>query len=380
MLMKELAKLGCNPVVITSDSNNLFPVPRLESNKLVQDVDGVRLVWLKTLKYTVAKSIRRIFSWFHFEWNILRLAKSDLPAPEVIIVSSLSILTILNGFLLKRKYKCPLVFEVRDIWPLTLVEEGGFSAKNPLVLFLGFIERLGYKYSDTLVGTMPNLGQHVEEVLGFSRQVHCVPMGVDPVSALQAESIPDTYRNTYLASDKFSVVHAGTIGITNALDTFFEAAQVMADEGDIQFICVGDGSLKDAYIKKFGHLKNLTFAPKVPKSMVHSVLESCDLLYFSVLPSKVWNFGLSLNKVIDYMLSGKPVVASYSGFPSMINEAGCGSFVPAADVDALVNEIKRYKTMGGKERQAMGEKGREWLLLNRGYDVLARQYLEILKS
>ena len=112
--------------------------------------------------------------------------------------------------------------------------------------------------------------------------------------------------------------------------------------------------------------------------MVQAVLAKCDLLYFSVHVSNVWRFGQSLNKVIDYMLAGKPMVASYTGYPSMINEAGCGTFVPAGDVPALRAEINRYVAMPSQERAIMGAKGREWIVANRSYRQLAQDYSKIL--
>jgi glycosyltransferase involved in cell wall biosynthesis len=112
--------------------------------------------------------------------------------------------------------------------------------------------------------------------------------------------------------------------------------------------------------------------------MVQSVLSHCDLLYFSVHVSEVWKYGQSLNKVIDYMLSGKPVVASYTGYPSMINEAECGGYVPAGDVAALRSEILRYVFMDANQRDAIGMRGREWILANRRYQTLAQNYLRIL--
>ena len=111
---------------------------------------------------------------------------------------------------------------------------------------------------------------------------------------------------------------------------------------------------------------------------MHDFLTRCDLLYLSVHDSTVWDYGLSLNKLIDYMLAAKPIVASYSGFPSMIDEAECGSFVPAGDAAALRDEILRFRRMDAATRESMGERGRVWLLENRGYEVLARDYLEIL--
>ena len=86
----------------------------------------------------------------------------------------------------------------------------------------------------------------------------------------------------------------------------------------------------------------------------------------------------SLNKVIDYMLSGKPVLASFTGYPSMINEAECGSYVPAEDVDALSAEIERYASMPVEDRERLGKRGRDWLLKNRKFETLAQDYLRLM--
>jgi glycosyltransferase involved in cell wall biosynthesis len=378
LLMKEFARLGCRSVIITSDSNQLTQVPSLDQSYLCQEVDGIQLWWVRTLKYQVAKSVRRILSWIDFEWRLLLMPRGNIPRPDVVVVSSLSPLTVVNGFLLRRRYRCRLVFEIRDIWPLTITEEGGFSRYNPLVVGLAWIERLGYRYADAIVGTMPNLREHVADVLGQEKSVGCIPMGIDGSMLVEWLEIPDDYDAKYLPKGKFVVAHAGTIGITNALDTFLDCAESLAGNPAIHFLVVGDGDLREHYQTKYGHLPNLTFAPKVPKGMVQAVLAKCDLLYFSVHVSAVWRFGQSLNKVIDYMLSGKPIVASYTGYPSMINEADCGTYVPAGDVAALRAEVLRYSLLPESERNAMGARGREWILAHRSYEELAREYLAIL--
>lgn len=376
--MRELVDLGCQPVVITSNSNNLIDEVQLESRVKDETIEGVRCLWLNTLKYGVAKSYLRVLSWFHFEWKLFWLNKAELPRPDSIIVSSLSLLTVLNGLYLKRKYKCRLVFEVRDIWPLTIIEEGGASARNPFVVFLGWIERLGYKYSDAIVGTMPNLEQHVREVACKDTPVYCIPMGVNKAQGSQSSSVSDEYKAKYLSGSEIKVVHAGTVGITNALDIFFQAAEKLKEDNNIRFILVGDGALKAAYQKHYGHLLNLTFAPKVDKDQVGSVLKECDLVFFSTFPSKVWDYGQSLNKLVDYMLSGTPVIASYSGFPSMVNEAECGQFVQAGDLHALVESIKNYSGKERSELEEIGSRGRDWIFKNRDYRVLASNYKNIL--
>jgi glycosyltransferase involved in cell wall biosynthesis len=378
LIMRELARMGHRCVIVTSDSNQLTEVPRLDTPYLLEEVDGLQLWWVRTFKYSVAKSFRRILSWLHFEWRLWRMPKQSLPSPDAIIVSSLSLLTIFNGLLLRRRYRCRLILEIRDIWPLTITEEGGFSRYNPWVIGLGLVEKIGYRYADSIVGTMPNLGDHVATVLGRHKHTHCIPMGVDDVMLSEADGLPFEYISRYLPKNKFIVAHAGTIGITNALDTFLGCAEAMREDASVHFVVVGDGDLKVNYQSRYAHLSNLTFAPRVAKRQVQAVLSRCDLLYFSVHPSAVWRFGQSLNKVIDYMLAGKPVVASYTGYPSMINEAGCGSFVPAGDVAALRIEVQRFKAMASSEREAMGRRGREWILANRQYTKLAKDYQRIL--
>ena len=378
LLMKEFARLGYCSVIITSDSNQLAQVPTLDGPYLRQEADGIELWWIRTLKYRVAKSVRRMLSWLHFEWRLFLMPKGQLPKPDVIIASSLSPLTVVNALLLRKRYRCRLVFEIRDIWPLTITEEGGFSPRNPFVIGLAWIERLGYRYADAIVGTMPNLGEHVADVLGYEKPTECIPMGIDDTMLADALEVPKDYDAKYLPKGKFVVAHAGAIGITNALDTFLNCAESLADNVSIHFLVVGDGDLREHYIAKYDHLPNLTFAPKIPKQMVQAVLAKCDLLFFSVHVSAVWRFGQSLNKVIDYMLSGKPIIASYTGYPSMINEAECGSYVPAGDVSALRAEILRYSLLSESEREAMGARGRNWILAHRNYQALASDYLTIL--
>lgn len=379
-LTNELGKLGFDVTVIASDSNAVYDLPILNfsSSVLKDERDNLVIYWLKTFKYSIPKSIRRIISWFHFEWVVFKLSKKNIPRPDAVIVSSLSLLSIINGYILRRKYRCKLIFEVRDIWPLTIIEEGGFSPRNPLVMLLGKIERFAYKTSDVVVGTMPNLGEHVDNILGYHKTTYCIPMGFDPSVLSMQENIDESLVSQYFKSDKFYVVYAGTIGITNALDTFFITAQKLVEHSDIHFIILGDGALKKEYMRRYSHCQNISFMPKVPRLMVQSVLRHADVLYLSTFNSKVWDYGQSLNKLIDYMVAARPIIASYNGYQSMVNESGAGFFVPAEDANAVMDKIIFLKKMPKKERDKMGENGRKWILENRNYNKLARLYADII--
>lgn len=375
LILREFVRRGHRAVLVTSDSNHLATPPKFDGPSLKETNEGVEVHWLRTRKYRDARSLGRIISWLDFEWRLWRMPKRDLPRPDVVIVSSLSLLTIFNGLLLRRYYGCKLVFEIRDIWPMVLVASGGMSPRHPVVRFLGWVERFGYQHADQIVGTMPNLKEHVLEVSGSQRPVACIPQGVDPALLELAQPLPPGYAEQYLPKGKFLVCHAGSIGADNALETLLDCARQMQVRPDIHFLIVGEGYLKKKFEDMAADLPNLSFAPGVSKLAVQSILENVDLLYFAVHKSPMLRFGQSLNKVIDYMLSGKPIVASYTGFPSMINEADCGSFVPAEDARALRAEIERYADMSAVERSRIGGRGRDWILKNRRFETLAADYL-----
>lgn len=376
-LAHEFKALGYDAVVISSDSIQPSHLPLFTSTYTHEDVNGVSAWWIRTLKYRRSGSARRVLSWLDFEIKLRLMPKEALPKPDVVIVSSLSLLTVLNGYWLKRKYDCKLIFEVRDIWPLTMVAEAGFSRWNPLVTLLGWVERFGYRSADTIVGTMPNLAEHVAGVMGRKLECHCIPLGYDPDFFSHQEPLPDGYETRYIPEGKFIVGYTGNLGVSNAMDTLIDCAAQMRDADHIHFLIVGDGDLRETYVAQTRDLGNITFAPRVRKSQVQAILDRCQVLYFSARAGGVWRYGQSLNKVVDYMLAGKPIIASYSGYPSMIDEAKCGIFVPANDVPALRMAILDYAKRPPEELEALGRQGRAWVTEHRSYRRLAEEYAKL---
>ena len=175
---------------------------------------------------------------------------------------------------------------------------------------------------------MPNLKEHVLEVIGYDKEVFHSPIGIHEIwfnDVNPSESVGALFPE----AGKFVVGYAGSMGISNALDPFFEVIKRLSDEEDIYFVLVGDGDLKPCYLEKVEGLRNVRIGPKINQKDIPYFLSRCDLLYLATHDSKVLKYGQSLNKLVDYMMAGKPVVASYSGYQSMLNEANAGLFVPA---------------------------------------------------
>ena len=375
-LAREWVRMGHDVVVFCSNANHFTGNQVMAAPIEHRIVDGIHVVRLRTLRYEKTASLRRVLSWFDFERRLLTSSLHGLPAPNVIIASSLSLFSVISGLVFSRRYKVPWVFEVRDIWPLTLVELGGVSRWHPFSLVLAVVERLGYSKADLVVGTMPNLVEHVRSVVKRDVTVACVPFGFNP--AMAPEALPRGFEETKEAP--FVVGYAGSIGLSNALDTLIEAALILRDDPRFHFVIAGDGDKRTELMVATRDCQNVSWLGRVPRSKVHEILSGCDLLYFSGHKSAVWRYGMSLNKLTDYLLAARPILGSYSGFPSILDEASCGRFIPAADSTALVRALEDFRKMDLQARAEMGERGRAWLFQNRTWARLAAGYAARLAS
>ena len=262
---------------------------------------------------------------------------------------------------------------------MTLTEELGVSKYNPLAILMGWLEKLAYKKADLIVGTMPNLSEHVKNILGEEREVFFSPIGINEVWSNPIQQDKEIDR-LFPKDGKLVVGYSGSMGKSNALDPLMRAIKTLSAENSIRFVLVGDGDVKPKIKAEIGNLPNVIIGPRIQQSQVPYFLSNCDVLYLSTHKSIIWRYGWSLNKILDYMMAGKPIIASYSGYPSMINEANCGVFVEPGDHEAIVDAILKFKDMSPEERAEIGIRGRNWAMKNRTYEVLARNYMKKIVS
>ena len=375
-LAEEWVNTGNYVTVFTSNSSHLTDkLPKFKESVFIEFINGVRAVWLNTFKSKKSIGITRILSWLHFDLRLLTVKKNDFPKPDVIIVSSLSLTTVLPAWILARRYKAKFIFEVRDIWPLSILVLGGYSKYNPFIIYLTWLEKFGYKNADLIVGTIPNLIQHVREICKVNTKCICIPQGVSLRFYEQEQvEINKEYLNNYIPKNKFIICYAGTINANNPLDNLIDAAKILSLNDKIHFIILGNGDRKDFFQEITTGFKNISFPPVIPKNQMNSFLQNVDLCYDSC-NSELTKFGLSRNKWIDYMYASKPIICSYDGFQSMINEANCGSFVKFNDVEKLAKAIQMYSKLNKSELTIMGERAKKFVTENRRFDYLAAKYL-----
>lgn len=380
-LSEEWVKMGNDVTIITSNSSHLTnDLPQFKSFSMKEMINGVKVVWLNVIQSKTSSGFKRILSWLQFDLMLLFLKKKELSKPDIIIVSSLSLTAVIPGYILAKKYKSKFVFEVRDIWPLSIIKLGGYNPKNFFVRILSFVEKFGYEKADLIVGTMPNLIEHVNHITKRYKKCICIPQGLSTdFYEFDQQELKQDYVDAYLPKVKFIVCYAGTINANNPLDSLIEAARILKNNSNIHFVILGNGSEKERLINDTSNLENITFPPAINKNQVNSFLNHVHICYDS-FESDLAKFGLSRNKWIDYMYAAKPIVCSYDGYRSMINEADCGSFVKFNNSEELADEIQRYSQINEGQLREIGERGKRYLLNNRKFSILGEQYLNEIRN
>ena len=173
------------------------------------------------------------------------------------------------------------------------------------------------------------------------------------------------------------VGYAGAHGKPNALEYLLEAAKLLSDK-PIVFALFGTGLEKNNLIQLSQglNIKNVFFFNAVNKKQMFRLLENIDIAYISLLSQPLFRFGVSPNKLMDYMVSGTPIISAIRSANDLVTEVGCGITVASANPEAIANGILQLASLTAEERRNMGKRGKMFVLKNRTYPVLAKKFLD----
>jgi glycosyltransferase involved in cell wall biosynthesis len=375
-LGKELVKSGNNVTVISSSYSHLFKnLPKVKK----ENINGVNYLWLKTFNYGTSHDKRRVLKWFLFMFKIFFLPFM-LKKPKVIIVSPMAPFPIFPAWILSKIYRAKLIYEVKDIWPLSLIELGGFKVNHPFIKLMSWFEKFALNKSDVIVSNLQNYGEHIKNDIGLNRDFEWISNGVDLDELNQIESLNAKIKNL-IPKDKFIVGYTGTVGVANALDSFCQSAIKLQDKNDILFVIVGDGQEKKNLMGKYAKYKNILFIESIPKKQVQSMLSLFDACYIGLQKENLFKYGVSPNKLYDYMYSVKPIIyAIDSGKNNIVDIANCGVSVEAVNIDSISNGIITLYNKSKQERDNLGKNGKDYVLEHFTYEKLAKKYEGLMKD
>ncbi|WP_288381028.1 glycosyltransferase family 4 protein [uncultured Massilia sp.] len=382
-LAREWVRAGHTVRIVASSHSHLRArEPELGSQRLLEEtIDGIRYTWLHTGAYrgnglarvrNIGAFVRRLYQ------EGRRMALED--PPDVVIASSTYPMDIWPAQRIARMAGARLVFELHDLWPLTPMELGGMSRWHPFIVVAQAAENHVYRHADAVVSMLPKVQEHVSSRGLAPERLHIVPNGVQPQDwRAGAERLAGPVGRvlTDIAGAGNAIVgYAGNHGISNSLDTLLDAAQRMRDER-VAFVLVGGGPEKERLRRRAAEhgLRKVYFLDPVGKDDIPALLQWFDLAYIGWRRQPLYRFGIAPNKLMDYMMAGRPVLHAVEAGNDPVGEARCGLTVAPEDPDASAQGIRTLLAAGADERKAMGERGRQFVLQHCTYPVLSERFL-----
>jgi glycosyltransferase involved in cell wall biosynthesis len=386
-LAREWVRAGHRVQMLAADFSHVRArQPSVTGRHGDEAIDGIHYRWYRTPSYqgNGLGRVRNIAAFLAAVWaDTARLVREF--RPQVVIASSTYPLDIWVARRLARRAGARLVFEVHDLWPLSPIELSGMSPRHPFALLCQAAENTAYRDADAVVSMLPKVHDHMAAHGLNLRKLHIVPNGIT-LDEWQGEPPPlrhdvATALAMVRAAGHMVVGYAGSMGLPNALDTLLDAAALLRDT-PISFVLVGSGHEQARLVARAAAegLRHVHWLPPIPKAQVPSFLADVDIAYIGWQRVPIYRFGIAPNKLMDYLMARVPVLHAVEAGNDPVAEAGAGLTVPPESPGAVAEGLRQLAALPVAERQAMGERGRAFVLARHTYPVLAQRFIDAMQA
>jgi glycosyltransferase involved in cell wall biosynthesis len=274
-----------------------------------------------------------------------------------------------------KKNKNYTVYEIRDLWPQAFVDIGGMGKYNPVYVLFKAIEKTLVNNSSLVVSVLSRVEDYFK-LEGLSpKNTIWVPNGISKTQLIdRAPCAAKTNRSGVL-----TIMYAGAHGPAQNLRVVLEAASILFEtQPNIKFQFVGDGSVKQELVEfaRENKISNVEFLEPVPKTHIREMLLSSDLLLLPLADAPVFAYGISPNKLFDYLQSRRPVLYFGPASASPLVDLDTGIVVKDLSSTGLANAISRFATLSVEEKKQIGQNG--YNLLLEKY-ILEDNFVKIIK-
>lgn len=354
MHAKRWVERGCHVNVVTSFPN--FPEGRVfggyrQSLFKRETLDTVDVLRVPTLIFANSGTILRIADFLSFMFTG-SFASLFVGRPDVVVATSPQFFTAVAGWLVSRIYRRPFVFEIRDLWPDSIVAVGAMK-EGWIIRMIRRVEQFLYRRADLIITVTSSfrdilIGRGID-----GGKIVVVTNGID-TRQLTPGTASAPLRHRLGLEGKSVVSYIGTVGMAHGLQMILDTADRMRDRRrDVHFLIVGSGAelqeLRDQAVQR--KLTNVTFVGRVAHAEVIEYWRLSDVtlvllkntpLFRTVIPSKIF----------EAMATGTPVITNVRGEVQVILEPlGCAEMVEPDDLSALVEAIERLLNDPGRRRE-----------------------------
>jgi glycosyltransferase involved in cell wall biosynthesis len=275
--------------------------------------------------------------------------------------------------------RCPMIFEVRDLWPESAIDTG--VIKNPvLIKLMYFMEKLSYRKAVAINALTPAFQERLIESKGITpEKIWMIPNAAD-LDVIRPGPRDEEIRARHGWGNRFVAFYMGAHGRANCLWQLIEAAKLLSNEPEYLIVCLGDGMERESLIKKAEEekLTNIRFLPPVAKGEVNAYLNACDVSL--IVLKKVDTFKTVYpNKMFDSMSAAKPIILAIDGVARklIVDDARCGVYVEPENAEQIAEKMRFYKSSPQIAKEH-GENGYKYVCENYDRRKLAAKYIELI--
>jgi len=361
-------------VELNSGRQRLQPVEKQRCER----IGGVAFLWVRTPTYQ-GNGGGRMRNMLAYMWQaISKKTTRNLPEPDVVVGSSVHPFAAVAGVLLARRFKVPFVFEVRDLWPQTLVDMGRLREGSFMTWALRKLELWLYRRAASIVVLLPRAWEYIAPLGIPKERIVWIPNGVD-LSLFPPSELP-----IRAASEPFTLMYFGAHGQANGLDDVLKAMRLVQDSQPnfpIHLRMIGDGPLKPALMAQAHELalKNISFESSVSKKEIPALAAQADAFVIAVLDlPNLYRYGISMNKLFDYLAAARPILIASDAVNNPVEDAQAGWTVRAGRHDQLAEAIMKMAASPLSERRRMGRNGRKFVEQNHEFRQLSSRLATVL--
>lgn len=328
-------------------------------------------------KNPILRALRYSLNWIIQLWKGLREKDVDV----VYLASTPPIQGVLGAFI-KKFRGIPFVYNLQDIFPDSLFNNG-LANKGGLLWKIGrVIENFTYKHADKIIVISEDFKKNIMAKGVPEEKIVVVYNWVDQSAVVDIPREENKLFDKYgLDREKFYVTYNGNIGLSQNMDMLLEVAKALEANDDIHFVLVGEGAYK-AEVERIvaeRHISNVHLLPFQPYEDISHVFSLGDV---SLVISKPGTGAASVpSKTWSIMSASRPVLANFdeNELKTIIEKHNCGIFTKAGDKAAFTDAI--VKLYGDRELcKEYGKNGRKFVMDNLTKEVGTQKYVDVIKS
>ena len=330
-LAKKLVKMGHSVTIFASSFNHqMLKEEHLSGTKSLYKesvYEDVEFVWIKTTEYT-KNNHKRVFNMLTYSKRALAIAKKRNDRPDIVIGSLVHPLAAYVGYLVAKKFKSIFYFEERDLWPQTLIDLGKMSSKNPMIHLLAKIEVFLFGKAKRIIVLFDKAVGYVESKGVSKDKVLYIPNGFDiDRTSNSLRLTPEIEKIFSKLTNQTVAIYTGAHGKANNLDVILNSAKKIHTKNlPVHFVLIGNGPEKKRLKSRLENenIENVTMLDPVNKEMIPEILKRADVGLLPLVDSPVFKWGISPNKLFDYMGASLPVLlmCNLDGTPVELADGG----------------------------------------------------------